>query len=114
MMHATTPSEDSFDDQQTDRGGRGPCACFLLENARLDRPIAVAGGLQLFLALADGSRAMVAAHLGLGDRATALALADEAIAVGRQRSARLYEFSALLTRTRALRETRGVRQHSGR
>jgi tetratricopeptide (TPR) repeat protein len=51
--------------------------------------------------------AMAAAHLGLGDRATALALAEEAIAVCRRRGARLWEFSAQLTRIRALRETQG-------
>jgi hypothetical protein len=51
---------------------------------------------------------MAAAHLGLGDRAKALGLAEEAIAVCRRRGARLWEFSALLTRIRALRETQGV------
>ncbi len=50
---------------------------------------------------------MAAAHLGLGDRARALTLAEEAIAVSRRLGTRLYEFSALLTRTRALRETQG-------
>src|SRR5205823_14892326 len=38
----------------------------------------------------------------------ALALADEAIAVSRRRGTRLWEFSALLTRIRALRELHGV------
>ncbi len=51
---------------------------------------------------------MAAAHLGLGDRAKALTLAEEAIDVSRRRGARLWEFSALLTRMRALRETQGV------
>ena len=51
---------------------------------------------------------MAAAHLGLGDRATALTLADEAIAVSRRRGARFWKFSALLTRMRALRETLGL------
>jgi len=51
---------------------------------------------------------MAAAHLGLGDAAGALAVADEAIAVCRRRGARLWEFSALLTRMRALRETQGL------
>jgi len=37
-----------------------------------------------------------------------LTLAEEAIAVCRRRGARLYEFSALLTRIRALRETLGL------
>ncbi len=52
--------------------------------------------------------AMAAAHLGLGDRARALTLAEEAIAVCRRLGSRLWEFSALLTRIRALRETQGV------
>jgi adenylate cyclase len=52
---------------------------------------------------------MAAAHLGLGDRERALDLADEAIAVSRQRGTRMWEFWALLTRVRTLREFRGVR-----
>src|SRR5262249_27845751 len=52
--------------------------------------------------------AMAAAHLGLGDRAKALALADEVIAVSRRRGTRSWEFPALLTRIRALRETHGL------
>jgi hypothetical protein len=52
--------------------------------------------------------AMAAAHLGLGDREKALALPEEAIAVSRLRGTRLREFWALLTRIRALRESRGV------
>jgi hypothetical protein len=52
---------------------------------------------------------MAAAHLGLGDRARALTLAEEAITFTRQLGARLFEFSALLTRIRALRELHGVR-----
>jgi class 3 adenylate cyclase len=51
---------------------------------------------------------MAAAHLGLGDHVRALALAEEAIGFTRRRGARLYEFSAQLTRIRALRETRGL------
>jgi tetratricopeptide (TPR) repeat protein len=51
---------------------------------------------------------MAAAHLGLGDWAKALVLADEAIAVCRRHGTRVFEFSALLTRMRALRETQGV------
>jgi tetratricopeptide (TPR) repeat protein len=51
---------------------------------------------------------MAAAHLGLGDRPGALALAEEAIAVSRRLGTRLWEFSALLTRIRALRETQGL------
>jgi hypothetical protein len=51
---------------------------------------------------------MAAAHLGLGDRSKALALADEAIEVCRRRGTRLWEFSALLNRMRALGEIQGV------
>jgi hypothetical protein len=52
--------------------------------------------------------AMAAAHLGLGDRAKALAIAEEAIAVSRQLGTRFWELSPLLTRVRALRETQGI------
>jgi hypothetical protein len=52
--------------------------------------------------------AMAAADLGLGDRKKALVLADESVAVGRQRGTRISEFSALLTRIHVLRETQGV------
>jgi hypothetical protein len=51
---------------------------------------------------------MATAHLGLGDHAKALALAEESIAVGRRLGYRLGEFSALLTRIRALREFHGL------
>ena len=53
--------------------------------------------------------AMAAAHLGLADRARALTLAEEGIALCRRRGARLWEVSALLTRIRALRGTQGLR-----
>src|SRR5262249_44382761 len=46
---------------------------------------------------------MAAAQLGLGDHTRALATAQEAIAVCRQRGTRLWEFSAQLTRMRGLR-----------
>jgi hypothetical protein len=49
-----------------------------------------------------------AAHLGLGDGAKALTLADEAIAVCRRLGTRLWEFSAQLIRMRALLEIRGL------
>jgi tetratricopeptide (TPR) repeat protein len=52
--------------------------------------------------------AMAAVHLGLGDPAKALTFAEEAIAVCRRLGARLLEFSAQLTRIRALREIHGV------
>jgi tetratricopeptide (TPR) repeat protein len=51
---------------------------------------------------------MAAAHLGIGDGAKALALAEEAIAVSRRLGTRLWEFSPQLTRIRVLRETRGL------
>jgi hypothetical protein len=51
---------------------------------------------------------MAAAHLGLGDRARALTLAEEAIVFTRQLGSRLWEFSVLLTRIRTLRETLGL------
>jgi tetratricopeptide (TPR) repeat protein len=52
--------------------------------------------------------AMAAAYLGLGDRAKALAIAEETIAVSRQLGTRFWELSPLLTRVRALRETQGI------
>ncbi len=52
---------------------------------------------------------MAVAHLGLGDRPRALTLVEEAIAVCRRLGARLWEFSALLTRIRALREINGIK-----
>jgi hypothetical protein len=51
---------------------------------------------------------MAAAHLGLGDFAKTLTLAEESIAAGRRRGSRFWELSALLTRMRALRELHGV------
>jgi hypothetical protein len=51
---------------------------------------------------------MAAARLGLGDHERSLALANESIAVSRRRGTRLWEFSALLTPIRALREMHGV------
>ncbi len=67
-------------------------------------------GRERRLSLAEGGvlAAMAAAHLGLGDRARAMTLAEEAIAFTRRVGARFWEFSALLTRIRALREIRGV------
>jgi class 3 adenylate cyclase/tetratricopeptide (TPR) repeat protein len=55
--------------------------------------------------------AIAAAHLGLDDPAKALAIAEEAIALSRRLGTR-WEFSALLTRTRALRESQGVQAKS--
>jgi hypothetical protein len=51
---------------------------------------------------------MAAAPLGLSDCAKALAIVEEAIAVTRRLGVRLWEFSAQLTRIRALRETGGL------
>jgi hypothetical protein len=51
---------------------------------------------------------MAAVHLGLGDSARALTLAEKGIGVCRRRGARFWEFSALLTRMRALREIHGL------
>ncbi len=67
-------------------------------------------GTERRLLFCDGGvlAAMAAAHLGLGDHAKALALAEEAIAVSRQLGTGLWEFSAQLTRVRALGQTRGV------
>jgi hypothetical protein len=53
---------------------------------------------------------MAAALLGLGDRKKALGLVEEAVALCRRRGTRLYEFSAQLTRIRALREIQGVEE----
>jgi hypothetical protein len=52
---------------------------------------------------------IAAAHLGLGEPAKALAVAEKGIAVCRRRGSRLWEFSALLIRMRAFRELHGVR-----
>jgi class 3 adenylate cyclase/tetratricopeptide (TPR) repeat protein len=52
--------------------------------------------------------AVASAHLGLGDCEKALAYAEESIAVGRRLGTRFSEFSAQLTRTRALREIHGL------
>jgi hypothetical protein len=67
-------------------------------------------GRERRLQIWDGSvlAIMAAAYVGLGDRAKALATAEQALAVCPRRGARLWEFSALLTRSRALREIRGL------
>jgi hypothetical protein len=51
---------------------------------------------------------MASVHLGLGDRAKALALAEEALTLNDRLGTRLLEFSALLNRMRALREIKGM------
>jgi hypothetical protein len=67
-------------------------------------------GRERRLSVVEGSvlAAMAAAHLGLGDRARALALAEEAICFIRRLGSRVFEFSALLTQIRALRETEAL------
>ena len=74
---------------------------------------ALAIGREQHLRFGEGGvlAVMAAAHLRLGDRDKALALAEEAIAVCRRRGARLWEFFALLTRVRALRELQDSRRH---
>jgi len=67
------------------------------------------GGERRLSVLEGGVLAVVAAaHLGLGDRAKALTFAEEGIALCRRGGARLWEFSAQLTRIRILRESHGV------
>src|SRR5262249_24444697 len=67
-------------------------------------------GRELRLRVIEGGvlATMAAAQIGLGDCARALTLAGEAIAVCRRLGSRLFEFSALLIRIRALREIRGL------
>ena len=74
----------------------------------LEQALAMGRELRLLLWESYGLTALAAAHLGLGDREKALALSEEAIAVSRRRGTRLREFSALLTRIRALRELHGL------
>jgi hypothetical protein len=52
--------------------------------------------------------AMAAAHLGLGNCETALALAEQGVVVCQQLGTRLWEFWAYLTRIRALRVIEGL------
>jgi class 3 adenylate cyclase/tetratricopeptide (TPR) repeat protein len=75
----------------------------------LERALAITRERQLHNWGGQVLASMAAAHLGLGDRARALTIADEAITVCRRNGTRLWEFSALLTRSRALRKSRGVR-----
>src|ERR1700746_2557749 len=74
----------------------------------LEQALAIGRERQLQLWEGRARAVMAAAHLGLGDRARALTLADEAICFTRRLGARMGEVSALLTRIRALRETQGV------
>jgi tetratricopeptide (TPR) repeat protein len=76
----------------------------------LERALAIGRERRLLVWEGGVLGVMAAAHLGLGDRAKALVLAEEAIAVSRRRVARFWEFSALLIRMRALRETQVSRR----
>ena len=75
----------------------------------LEQALAIGRKRQLQLWEGRARAVMAAAHLGLGDRARALTLAEEAICFTRRLGSRVWEFSALLTRIRALRETQGLR-----
>jgi hypothetical protein len=74
----------------------------------LEQALAIGRERQLQIFEGGVLATMAAAHVGLGDRAKALGLVEEAIAVSRRRGGRIWDFSAQLTRSRALRETRGV------
>jgi tetratricopeptide (TPR) repeat protein len=74
----------------------------------LERALAIGRERRLLSGEGGVLALMAAAHLGLGDRARALTLAEEAIGFTWRLGARFWEFSALLTRSRALRETQGV------
>jgi tetratricopeptide (TPR) repeat protein len=74
----------------------------------LEQALAIGRDRRLLVSEGGWLATMAAAHLGLGDRARALALAEETIAVCRKRGTRIYELWAQLTRIRALRETLGL------
>jgi hypothetical protein len=74
----------------------------------LEQALAIARERRLLFGESGVFSVMVAAYLGLGNRGKALAVADESITLSRQRGARLWEFSALLIRIRALRELHGI------
>ena len=67
-------------------------------------------GRERRLSVFEGSvlATMASVYLGLGDRAKALALAEEALTLNDRLGTRLLEFSAQLNRIRALRESHGV------
>jgi tetratricopeptide (TPR) repeat protein len=75
----------------------------------LEQALAIGRERRLLVVEGRVLAAMAAAHLGLGDRGKALALAAEALAVCRRLGTRHWEFWAQITRMRALRETQGVR-----
>ena len=74
----------------------------------LEQALAIGRERRLLVVEGQVLAVIAAAHLGLGDREKALAIAEEAIAVSRRLGTRFWEFSALLTRIRALRETLGL------
>ncbi len=74
----------------------------------LEQALAIGRERRLILVEGRVLAAVAAAHLGLGDRAKALALAGEAIAACHRLGTRSWEFSAVLIRIRALRETQGL------
>jgi tetratricopeptide (TPR) repeat protein len=74
----------------------------------LEQALTIAREQRLLLNQGRVLAEIAAAYLGLGERDRALALADEAIEFCRLVGTRLFEFSAQLTRVRALRETRGL------
>jgi hypothetical protein len=75
----------------------------------LGEALAIGGERRLLLLEGDLLAVMAAAHLGLGDLARGLALAEEAIAISRRRGTRMWEFFTQVTRIRALREIQGIR-----
>jgi hypothetical protein len=74
----------------------------------LEQALAIGRERRLFVHEAALLTAMASARLCLGDRKRGLALAEESIAASRRLGTRIWDFSALLTRIRALRETEGL------
>jgi class 3 adenylate cyclase/tetratricopeptide (TPR) repeat protein len=74
----------------------------------LEQAMAIGRARRLLFLEGGVLAATSAAHLALGDRAKALALAEEAIALCRRLGVRRWEFSAQLIRMRALREIHGL------
>jgi tetratricopeptide (TPR) repeat protein len=74
----------------------------------LEQALAIGRDRQLLAMEGRLLTGMAAAHLGLGDRARALSLVEESIALGRRWGKRSWEILALLMRIRILRETHGA------
>jgi tetratricopeptide (TPR) repeat protein len=74
----------------------------------LEQALAIGRARRVLVNEAGLLAGIASAHLGLGDREEALALSEEAIALSRRLGSRVWDFSALLTRMRALREIRGL------